>query len=377
VAVICADTHLHRLTWVNRRSIAGDAFHAFSYITKWCIEHKIPHMIVAGDLLETSQPDSAVMQFLARQADYLKDQNVELLFIQGQHGFSDPAWPTVSTWPWHIDQSSDVWLAEDNIRTYGLDFRSRTDLQAALKEIPKDTDVLICHQVWEEFMGGICPCEGSFRDVPGHVKLLITGDYHKTICKTYQNKDGNDMLVVSPGSTHIREISEDQNKYFFVLYDDMSVKKKVIPTRMKIDSKQIITELDLDGFCTGASGFLMDMEDHAIESKLPEELHKPLVWVHYSIELENAYHRITQAVGDRGHLFLKELLPEAEEVTEVVREERRRQRDAGLLGCLPLAVDDGDEPELYADLERLVTCSDVTAELQGMKQEALDGEIST
>ena len=42
------------------------------------------------------------------------------------------------------------------------------------------------------------------------------------------------------------------------------------------------------------------------------------------------------------------------------------------LGCLPLAVDAEEEPELYADLERLVQCDNVRDELQAMKAEVLD-----
>lgn len=368
LAVITADWHLWPWTWTGRQNIAGDAYAAASVICEKAIEEKIPQIIVAGDLTETARPPSEVINFLYSRLDQLQENCVRFAFIQGQHGKSDPPWPLVHPNATYIDKA--VFQLGD-ASAYALDWRSRDEFQRELAEVPETCSILIAHQVWQDFMGGIRNCEAAFSDLPGHVELLITGDFHQTKTVETYNKAGKRMRVVSPGSTHMRAIDEPVDKYYYVLYDDLSVKKEKIPTRPVLKSSLIEDEKGFENLLSELEVWL----EAPCEATLPPEVRKPLLRISYSAGVENAYRRLKAVIKDRGHLFPREVEIEDEsEETLVKKEDRRRIRGGGLLGCLPLVVDQKKEPELYGDLERLVQCENVREELDGMKAKVFDDE---
>ncbi|NIN69805.1 MAG: hypothetical protein GTO63_35015, partial [Anaerolineae bacterium] len=70
----------------------------------------------------------------------------------------------------------------------------------------KGTNILLCHQVWRERMGGQSiaerGCDGSFTDIP-HVEMVISGDFHAHKTTNHKGKNGQKLTAVSPGSTYM------------------------------------------------------------------------------------------------------------------------------------------------------------------------------
>lgn len=367
-----ADWHLWPWIWSNRLDIRGDAYDSAKFIVGSCVRApdlggiRPPWLIVAGDLTDTARPPSEVVDTLTEMLDDLEEHGTDFGFIQGQHDMADPPWPTVHRHAQHLSHKTTVLQSAQGkqIKAFAMDWQVKPDLQHdLLNEIPEDCEILICHQVWDNFMGTVAECEGSFSDIPGHIKLLITGDYHKTVAEVYPNKDGNQMLVLSPGSTHMRSIDEEALKSYFVLWDDFSFDRVYLPTRPVIRPELL---LDDDAL----TKFIGRLDDEFAKLPVTPQL-KPLVHVHYSLDIENAASRLRRAVGEKGHLFLHELAGEEDEELVIAKEERRRRRAGGLLGCLPLVVDSDKEPELFADLNRLARCDNVKVELQTMKLEVM------
>jgi DNA repair exonuclease SbcCD nuclease subunit len=371
--IVCSDTHLSgESAWSRRPQINGDDLASFRYIVNYAITKGAYQLIIAGDVFDKRRPGSKAVAAIAGEFDKLFQEDVKVYFNQGQHDLSDPPWPTIHHHPEHIHEWQFELGYDDCFKiAYGLDWQGRADFQESLKQIPDDVQVLITHQVYENFMGSMISCEGSFSDIPGHIELLITGDYHKTVDKVYHNRDGNEMRVLSPGSTHMRAIDEPPDKYFFAINSDGSITRHTIPTRKFIEYREAMNDEELQKIIVALEPDIESMIMDAEEAQFEASMLKPLVRVRYSVDIENAHSRLKKTVDDKAHLFEKELLPEEDEEVQVARAERRETRAEGLLGCLPLAVDDEEEPELYSDLERLIQSQDVKVELQKMKAEAL------
>lgn len=361
--VATSDLHIDEHAWADRPEICGDSQAAFTKVCAFALKNRTP-IIAAGDLLDRKRNDALPIGFIRRQMDELEEKGVPFYYIQGQHELQTSPWLSeVHRWPTWIHRTS---VTIGGLRVYGIDWTSREALPSLLKEVPPETDVLVLHQVCHEFMGGITVAEMHLAQVP-HARLVVVGDYHEHKIVRLNGLHGQNVTVLSPGSTNMRKIDEPAAKRFFVVHDDLTVKSVRIPTRPFLQ-QEILSEDMLSEFVQSIRGILKDLTE---ESTLQDGLDKPLLRVLYRADLENAYSRIASAVAGWAHLFTK-VIPVPTEATEgdnSGEETYEEVTDLGLIGCLPLLVDEAEEPDVYQLAHRLLAADDPQAALAAAREE--------
>jgi hypothetical protein len=370
VAVVCADAHLASRTWAHR-PIEGDAEYSLSQVVEAAVEYRVP-LIAAGDMVDRQVNRSEVAAMLMRVLSSLRSRSpaIECFYVQGQHDMSDPPWFSLVGPCEHVDRRP---FEIAGLKFYGLDYRPAGVLQAELYKIPSDTDVLIAHQVWGDFMGSVAAPQGGSHDIP-KVRCLLTGDYHETIVETAVGKDGQKMTIFSPGSLCMQAINEPPTKYLSVLHDDLSVTTQQLKTRQVVEPPMICDNNTLDNFVSNIGSLLAEAKHIAVTENLPQRLHKPLLWVHYSGSIDDAGRRIRRAVDDQAHLFLREQRPEKLDNTARAVERKPGQKHATTLeSALPNFLADGGRTDIEEPCMRLLQSTDPKAELSRMREEALGG----
>lgn len=300
LAVLTADCHLQERAWANYRELAGDALYGFEQLVSLAIERRLP-LVAAGDLLDKPRNDSKVPHFLRRQLNRLNKARVPFYYIQGQDTHDrqngTPWASAVSAWAQHVHGKS----VDIGAQMYGLDWQPRHELPGALATIPEDTEVLVMHQVTLQLMR--INYELDVNHVP-HAKVLVVGDYHKSVLGEYKGAQGQPLLVYSPGATCLQAKDEDEHKSCGLLWrdgDEFGIDRVELLTRPVIRVEPLVFENELDDFVGTIAARIQRARDRAVS--LPERLQKPLVVVKFSRQLDNAYKRIRGAIGDEAFLM--------------------------------------------------------------------------
>lgn len=364
LAVVASDLHLEEQSYTGR-SVRGDAYHAWDQVVEATLALDVDWLILAGDVLNRRLNPGSPLRRLHAGLHRLRLARKRVGFIMGQHDL-DPD-PVVGLSPnaAHLHRRT---LDVGGLAVYGVDYQPAGKLGPELDAIPPGTDFAVFHQVWAEFMGSVAHPQGSFEDVPV-VSAALTGDYHRRETWEGRGRDGQRLTVYSLGSTCMQEVSEPADKYYGVLHDDLTVRTRPLRGRAKIEPDPVTTPAELEALLARLPA-LLD-EAHAAAGGLPPELRTPLLRVEYSHRLADASRRLRRAVGQRAHLFEKETPPSRDDPG------RARAKAAGraltLMGCLPLAVDKGRDPELFALAERVLGADDPKAEVAAWVREQTGG----
>lgn len=370
LAVFFGDAHLDAGAWANRPQIKGDSIAAFQYICNVAIKYQIPYVFGAGDLIDVKKPAPEIVQFVRAQLDKLQEANIQFKFIQGQHEYAAdlPWFCAIHDWPdWINGKTVTIrsdYRPEREYYVHGMDWHTADAVGSAMDQIPEDCHILLAHQVWEEFMGDKCGCECSFAQVP-YVDTVFTGDFHQNKRVKYRNAQGESMVVISPGSTNMRKIDEPVDKYFYILHEDYTWTRVLIPTRRKIEIS-IRTEEELETFEERFEAALAETLEFITKNlKAPS---RPLVRIIYNDELEQVYTRIKSATdGKNLELFLKPLPASVPEEILIDRQNFNQAASQGLVGMLAVLVP--TDSSSYKILSRLIDSVDPKLELQLMKKE--------
>jgi hypothetical protein len=369
VAVMYADGHLADGTWANR-PIKGDAYHALHQIVSKAIKLKVP-IIGAGDLIDKHRNTAQPITVFHKALDRLDAANLDFYFIQGQHEMDDVPWFSSHRAATHMR----LFMKPKEFgpfKIWGIDYTPAGDLQRKLDEIPEGTDILVAHQVWSTFMGDIAAPQGGMHDVPV-VNTVFTGDFHENKEVKAKGKDGQEIRVISPGSVCMQSISEPDEKFFYVLMDDGKFKKVPIDTRLMKDWSIIANQQGMDFFAANIEAELDALWESGLT--LPEHIQKPLLRITYSHQVSDVRHRVMNLVGDRAHIFWKELAPEKPESVKRRAERVEGQKHATTLESkLAPYLKEQEQPRLIEPCQRLLQSNDVEAELRRMREEAFADE---
>ncbi|NDD52372.1 hypothetical protein EBZ39_00580 [bacterium] len=297
--VFCADLHLEDGAWSSRPGIYGDAYYSFEQIVDYCIQHKLP-LIMGGDILEKKQNLARPIAKLARGLTRLQNANVNAYYIQGNHEYDRNApWLSVHPWPIHLH---DAGVEFGGVTVWGLDWHPKGEIQEALKTlVPTDTQILITHQVWKDFMGEIGRTECDLTDVH-HAQIVLAGDFHVTKTVTGVNAQGKPITMLSPGSTAMQDMAESPDKFFFVIGKGTDEQIEFQPVQLKTRrfANYVVKDVEtLDRLCAGQ---LAKEIQAMLDSELPEEINKPLIRIKFDKRLPDAYLRIMTAVSHFGHI---------------------------------------------------------------------------
>lgn len=358
LAVVASDNHLQHHKWVNQPSLWGDSYHSFEQTVDYCIRNELD-LILPGDVLDKQRPDPHTIRFLCNQINRFAKYNRKkmIFFTQGQHELDrDTPWlNAVHMFP--------LWLHEQTfklhgINLYGLDWTPADSIHAKLDAIPLKTDVLMCHQVWQEFMGDRAgKYECSFADVP-HARLVLTGDFHTARQLDVTGKTGQKMRVLSPGSACMQSISEPATKYFHVLHDDLTTTHIRLKTRQMFDY-YLESGDQLDKF------LMEEIERIQLQDGVPDNIRMPIVRVRYSDQIANAYALLHEALRDRCHLWLDAVKRETETI-QIDTEKAKAVAEGGLKACINLLDQLGD---LTKDLHTLLDSNQPHEELLRMREQ--------
>ena len=356
--VFCADLHLEDGAWSTRPAIYGDAYYSFEQIVDYCIAQKLP-LIMGGDILERKQNLARPIAKLCAGLTRMQQANVRAYYIQGNHEYDRNApWLSIHPWPLHLHDSG---VQLHDVGIWGLDWLPKGDIQTAFQEVPADTDILITHQVWKDFMGNVGRTECELTDVH-HVGIVLAGDFHVTKTIKAVNAQGNPVQMLSPGSTAMQDIGESPEKFFLVISktDDGQIVFEQQPLKTRQFLKYTVeTQEELDDLC---SGQLMTAIDEAVAQAkadgVPEYIQKPLVRVKFNKQLPDAYLRLLTAAGEAAHMFCDALADKA-------RERPASASRATVSNTLLSALEDllGPGTEEYKLAASLVSATDPNKEL--------------
>jgi hypothetical protein len=303
--VFCADLHLEDGAWSTRPGIYGDAYYSFQQIIDYCIEHRLP-LIMGGDILEKKQNLARPIAKLCAGLTRMQEENLDVFYIQGNHEFDRHApWLSIHPWPTHIHGVSFRVGPDAGVLVHGLDWLPKGDIQEALKTVPENTDILITHQVWRDFMGDVGRTECELTDVH-HVQLVLAGDFHITKVVESVNAQGKPIRMLSPGSTAMQDMGEQPAKFFFVISEHngkITFEAQQLKTRGTLSYVVKNAEL-LDDLCGGMlSKEIAALIEYAKANNYHPDIHKPLARVKFDKRLPDAYLRLMTAVGDNAHMF--------------------------------------------------------------------------
>lgn len=300
IAIVSADCHVDHLIWRSRPEIRGDAYYAFDQVVNLAVTRKLP-LILAGDVVETlpaDAPSSETVRNLRLAMLRARKAGVHVYSTRGQHDQSTTDWLYACGGPPPPTVQEQV---EIGGRTFGfLPWMPEALLAEVLPTI--QTEVVVCHQVWSELMGGRS-VEGKLANFK-NAELVISGDYHRRVSKTVDRENGKTLRVLSPGATHMRKINEPTTHSAAVLHDDLSVKwvnlrsRRVL--RVTLDSEESIETL-----LRTASKTIADITEEAIDKGLPSDLVTPLLIVTDTSNLVGVEPRIQQTVGLHAHVFYR------------------------------------------------------------------------
>jgi hypothetical protein len=228
------------------------------------------------------------------------------------------------------------------------------EIQAAFAEVPPDTDVLVTHQVWQNFMKNIGRPECELADVH-HVRSVLSGDVHVTAVETAPNAQGLEAQLISTGSTCMQDISEAADKLFYSvqLVDSQCV---LTPRAMKtrnFRSYVVKTQAALDDLCAGQ----LAADIAALSADQPKLIRTPLVRVKFDKNLPDVHLRITTAVGDSAHLFCDAIVDKAGDLGPAKRAQSTNDLTAVLAELL------ADDPAALKLATALLAAEDPAKEL--------------
>jgi hypothetical protein len=284
------------------------------------------------------------VQKLVEGVQQLQQHGIDVLYNQGQHEYQNV--------PWMQLVPETHWLHESRHTTangwnlVGCDYQNQENFQVFLQsDLAKSADVLVCHQVWQDFMGELARPQAAFSDVPDNVKILITGDFHES--KVLQATDEIPFMVLSPGSTHMRSIAEPENHFCLLLTlgdnHEFTVRshqlfsrqciRLTVPTVAELDFAAL-DELDLQKqlrLRTNTEAELQKASAYSVN--LPPELHMPLIELTYREGEESIVEDWKRTFHEQAHLFFK--CKRAKQVDELSEEgSYDTDQRVGLLDCL-------------------------------------------
>lgn len=364
IALLCSDTH--------NRPKREDEKHAFRQIIDRAVDLRV-HVIGAGDLIDRQSNRSETITFLYQQLARLKAVGRRFYYTQGQHDYDDPPW--LSAHPSAIHLHKETLDLTDDIVLYGLDWQPFGKLQEELAEIPSSANFLVCHQVWGNWMGDVASPQGSFEQIPGHIKYVHTGDLHQWKLETRKNADGEDMRVLSCGATTQQKIDEPSTHHYALLYPDGKIEKKTLTSRVMLESSLLLKQEDVEQFITELEPTLEVAMQKAASMSLPESMCTPYFRVRYSSKLSDVVRRTEKAVGSRAVMYFSPQVSE-EKLESYAKAKKVKQSGAVTpLSVLGEEVDKEESPATFELVQRMLSVSDQEIEFAKWRGEFL-GETS-
>jgi hypothetical protein len=357
--VFTADLHFDETGAWKHRGITGDACDSFAQIVDFCCAHQAGVLALGGDIVDRPSTKQRTVKFLCDQIDLLQGAGVQVIYILGQHDGREE-WPSLHPNAIHLHgRAYDV----DEFTICGLDhYRRPGEFLAAYAalQVPPGS-FLLCHQGWRELMGG--KEELMLADLPFALDLLC-GDYHDHCTRHYKARDGSHGILLSPGSTHARDVTEENGKQFFAIYRGTATPyayRSISLRTRPVQRYWIRTVAEADAF--------LARQDLPLDGT---GLERAVIDVSFYSDIDGFAAQLERALATRCHLFLKPRDRRREERTPSAVA-RRTIADRGLAGAVDLVCEPGPVRD---SAKRLLEAIDAGAELAVMRKEFYDSTDS-
>lgn len=375
--LVASDLHLSDHIW-KHRPIHGDSYHSWKQIVNIAIKQEVNAVVLAGDILDKQVNQVNPIRELLAGLNELSDEGIEVWFNQGQHEYQASPWMELHTrgltWLHKDDINADNW----NIA--GCDYQNEFQFQEFLRS-PRalDADILVCHQVWQDFMGDVGKPQAKFDDVPENVRCLITGDYHEHIIQYHKG-----MLVLSPGSTHMRSVAEPENKEVFIVQfgkkDKDKIKVENVPLRTRfcgrISTRQFHASSQLtlaNALDAAIKATLEQAAEHVTTYCLPPELHTPLLQITHRTDEHDLINKVIERYDSKAHLFFKPIqVASSDQDGETVLPYLEASDKVRMLDCLDNFVDKQQKPLVHDLALTLLSSPDPEQALKRWIKEHVD-----
>ena len=353
--VFTADLHFDETGAWKYRGITGDAQHSFKQIVNFCCEHKAGVLALGGDILDKPNPRPETIKFLCEQFDKLQYNSVPVVYIFGQHdGRQD--WPSIHSWPIHLHgQVFDV----DDFVICGFDYMRPTEFMATYARLQALRWQVFCSVIRCGRSSWATCARPSYRwlRLPFAMDLL-TGDFHGHRVIKYAAADGSTGTVFSPGSTHVRDVAEEEEKRFFAIYKGTltpyAYESITLDTR-PVRRYKLATVDDADKFLAKLNELPLDGEG----------VKRAVIDVSYYDDIDGLGAELARLLENRCHLFLRHKSRRQDERAPSA-DARRAVADRGLAGAAGLVCEPG--PVLDSSV-RLLEAADPRLELEAMQAE--------
>lgn len=305
--IICADAHLRDMQF-GRRDRGLDFQKALAYVIDQGIATGSP-ILFAGDLMDTTRPSPATMNFLLRQHRRLRAAGVPMYVVSGNHDYTEPSWIDVVQEDQTVESQGGIKLADNalianipgfpGVSIYGVPSLRKEEFLAVCKEWPA-ADILLCHQPIKEFCEFPMDSALLVEELPRQYKLVAVGDIHVTEVRTASHG----MRVASPGSTELCSKGEPLEKFFM---------------RVEVDANGALGEITTHGIPTRKVLVLRITTEDA----MPEALEKvaaaapsnPVVFIRYDSRIPNVTGRLHTVIDpDKAILRAAPFVTEGEQV---------------------------------------------------------------
>lgn len=296
-AVIGADLHLDELIWRDKEFIHSDAYWGMQQLIDLAVSHNAD-FIGLGDLTESllTVPTTKTLSFIREQVARVYAAGNRVYTLAGNH---DPENPGYFYACGAKHDNLDLTTVEiGGLSCFFMGFRPDHMLEAAMNLVPQDTDIVFAHQQWKELKGGsrVTAAVAAFK--AGHT--LITGDLHENMDIIVTRRDGKQMRAISPGATHMRKINEPTAHYALLLYDDGSLSRVKLRSRV-VYKVRIETESDFESLCNQLPTLVNEAVDRSNSRQLPAAIRTPLIIVWDSCWITGAEARINNIIGENAH----------------------------------------------------------------------------
>jgi DNA repair protein SbcD/Mre11 len=238
--ILCtADNHLgYRQYGLQVRE--QDIYDSFDSIIQIACRENVDAITISGDLIHTTRPSSVTIAFLKQCQNRLMAAGIPALVIAGNHDNNKPHWLNTlcTSNDWDGDNAFGGFKLLENetyevggMKIFGAPFTNKNNWEHTKTLIPEDTDMLLMHQSFQEFIQFETDDAFTEEDIRGLARCVIVGDIHVSL--------GVGNRIYSPGSSELMSSSEEPQKYVLMVDDEvgdlLNCHFVELPTRHVID----------------------------------------------------------------------------------------------------------------------------------------------